>query len=68
MGAIVKLAEYGKRLGNARRSCSPTTVLATDESDTDGVAVGGDFHFRWNSVDLNGGTITVVATMVRTHR
>ena len=36
-------------------------VPATDESDTNGIALG-DSSFLTDTVDLNGGTITVVAT------
>ena len=38
------------------------TVLATDESDTDGIEVGDTATFSADNVDLNGGTITVAAT------
>ena len=38
------------------------TVLATDESDTDGIEVGDTATFSADHVDLNGGTITVAAT------
>ena len=54
-------AEYASGSGTTALVFS-YTVLATDESDTDGIEVGDTATFSADNVDLNGGTITVVAT------
>ena len=53
-------AEYASGSGSTAIVFS-YTVLATDESDTGGLGVG-DSSFATDTVDLNGGTITVTAT------
>ena len=53
-------AEYSSGTGTTALVFS-YTVEATDESDTNGIAVG-QFGIAADNLDLNGGTITVVAT------
>ena len=60
VGSNVKLAEYASGSGTTALVFS-YEVLAGDESDTDGVAVGHS-SFSTDTVDLNGGTITVTSS------
>ena len=60
VGSNVKLAEYASGSGSTAIVFA-YTVVATDESDMDGLAVGHT-SLATDTVDLNGGTITVTAT------
>ena len=55
-----RLAEYASGSGTTALVFS-YPVVATDESDTDGIALG-NIGLVTDTVELNGGTITVVAT------